>query len=366
MINLIKLDSDSSSQSSESSDNQFLLLEDSSSSDSNSSSSQSSCDCVGNCLCQIHQVNMISGENNFLIEIIESILDPNLQKEYFKKFLEIQKQSNQKSLENNNNYNLKTVLDKFSSKLKSVGIQDLQHEISEIKLQINIMLVQNEDLDLRLKVLEKGKIQIEETKEEEQLEGESSQLFVNAITKMIRQKWHIKIRIFIKPDFSKNIIALVDSGADINCIQEGLIPSEYFEKTIQRIVGANKQALGVEYKVSNVHVCNKNVCYKISLLLVKDMNKEMILGTPFLSLLYPLTVDKEGIKTIYENQEICFYFLNALEIKELNFVDNQINLIQNKKQQIKFLGKEIHHKIIEENLLNKDIQTKVEKIKKTN
>ena len=203
MINLIKLDSDSSSQSSESSDNQFLLLEDSSSSDSNSSSSQSSCDCVGNCLCQIHQVNMISGENNFLIEIIESILDPNLQKEYFKKFLEIQKQSNQKSLENNNNYNLKTVLDKFSSKLKSVGIQDLQHEISEIKLQINIMLVQNEDLDLRLKVLEKGKIQIEETKEEEQLEGESSQLFVNAITKMIRQKWHIKIRILSSLIFQK-------------------------------------------------------------------------------------------------------------------------------------------------------------------
>ena len=82
------------------------------------------------------------------------------------------------------------------------------------------MLNQNEDLDLRLKVLEKGKIQIEETKEEEQLEGESSQLFVNAITKMIRQKWHIKIKNFIKPNFSKNIIALVDSSADINYIQE--------------------------------------------------------------------------------------------------------------------------------------------------
>ena len=32
------------------------------------------------------------------------------------------------------------------------------------------------------------------------------------------------------------------------------------------------------------------------------MNKEMILGTPFLSLLYPLTVDEKGIKTFYENQ----------------------------------------------------------------
>ena len=93
------------------------------------------------------------------------------------------------------------------------------------------------------------------------------------------------------------------------------------------------------------------------------MNKELILGTPFLSLLYPLTVYEEGIKTVYENQEICFYFLNTLETKELNSVNKQINLIQKKKQQIKFLGKEIHHKIIEENLLNKDIQIKVEKIK---
>ena len=116
--------------------------------------------------------------------------------------MEIQKRSNQKSLENNNNYNLKTVLEKFSSKPKTVGVQDLQHEISEIKLQINTMLVQNEDLDLRLKALEKGKGQIEESKEEEQLEeGESCQLFVNTITKMIRQKWHIKIRIFIKPNY---------------------------------------------------------------------------------------------------------------------------------------------------------------------
>ena len=171
---------------------------------------------------------------------------------------------------------------------------------------------------------------------------------------MIRQKWHIKIRIFIKLDFSKDIIALVDSGADINCIQEGLIPLGYFEKTLQRVVGANKQALQVKYKVSNVHVCNKNICYKISLLLVKDMNKEMILGTPFLSLLYPLTVDKEGIKTIFEKQEIGFYFLNAPEIKELNSIDNRVNLIQKKKQQIKFLGKEIHHRRIEENLLNKN------------
>ena len=74
-------------------------------------------------------------------------------------------------------------------------------------------------------------------------EGESSQLFVNTITKMITQKWHIKIKLFVKPDFSQELIALVDSGADINCIQEGLILIKYFEQTLQTVVGANKQPL---------------------------------------------------------------------------------------------------------------------------
>ena len=87
MINLIKTESDSSSYSpmETSSDNRFLLIEKSSSNESTSSSSQSSCDYVENCLCQIKQVNMISSESNFLIEIIENIPDKELQREYFKK-----------------------------------------------------------------------------------------------------------------------------------------------------------------------------------------------------------------------------------------------------------------------------------------
>ena len=35
---------------------------------------------------------------------------------------------------------------------------------------------------------------------------------------MITQKWHIKVKFFIKPDFSKKNLALVDSSVDINCV----------------------------------------------------------------------------------------------------------------------------------------------------
>ena len=130
---------------------------------------------------------MISNESNLLIEIIENIPDKELQNEYFKRYLVMQKQNKNEKLENNNQLSLKTVLDRFTSKPKSVGIHDLQNEISQIKFQINSMLIQNEDLEIRLKTLEKGK-NPEDIENIQLEEGESSQLFVNTITKMITQK----------------------------------------------------------------------------------------------------------------------------------------------------------------------------------
>ena len=83
---------------------------------------------------------------------------------------------------------------------KSAGIQDLQNEISQIKLHINKRQNQNQDIETRLQMLEHAKLQTIENIENEQLEeGESSQLFVNTIIRMSTQKWQL----FIKPDFSK-------------------------------------------------------------------------------------------------------------------------------------------------------------------
>ena len=166
-------------------------------------------------------------------------------------------------------------------------------------------------------MLENEKIQIiEKNDNNKQLEGESSQLFVNSITKMLTQKWHIKVKLFIKPDFCKEFLAFVESGADINCVQEGLTPTIYSEKTYQGVVSASSKPLAIDFKISNVHICNQNVCYKTSFLLVRDMNKEIILGTPFLALLCHFKINDEGIKTVYKGQNICFKFINSLKIKE--------------------------------------------------
>ena len=65
----------------------------------------------------------------------------------------------------------------------------------------------------------------------------------------------------------------------------------------------------------------------------------------FILIFYPFKVDDEEVKTIYKGKT-----------KVLNIFQNEkVNLIERKKQHIKFINKEIHYKRIEENILQNDI-----------
>ena len=55
--------------------------------------------------------------------------------------------------------------------------------------------------------------------------------YLNIINKVIFQKWEVFLAIVINDKFVLNTIALIDSGASMNCIQEGLIPTRFYEKT---------------------------------------------------------------------------------------------------------------------------------------
>ena len=66
---------------------------------------------------------------------------------------------------------------------------------------------------------------------------DNSQL--SLIHKLIPPKWFTKVKIVISLDYHFTVIAVIDSGADMNCIQEGLIPSKYFEKSTERLVSTN-------------------------------------------------------------------------------------------------------------------------------
>ena len=87
----------------------------------------------------------------------------------------------------------------------------------------------------------------------------------------------------------------------------------------------------------------------------KNISHQIVLRTPFLTQLYPFQIDSKGLHTKHKDQQILFEFVKGIEIKEINQLQDKINLLQSKQQQVKFLQKEIQYKRIEENLKSKHL-----------
>ena len=158
---------------------------------------------------------------------------------------------------------LEKIYNRFTKSKKEVTVNDLQKEIKETKSKVNsleqevtILRVDHSFLDQRLKHLENTSHQgneegtsfqnpfddeVDETVNPtaETVQEESSEKFLETINRINFQKWHSKVRIVISKDFEFEVISLIDSGADLNCIQEGIIPSKYFKKTRERLTSAS-------------------------------------------------------------------------------------------------------------------------------
>jgi hypothetical protein len=67
------------------------------------------------------------------------------------------------------------------------------------------------------------------------------------------KKWYSKVTIVIN-DFKLNVIALIDSGADLSCIQEGLIPTKYYSKSKEVLRSASGSKMHINYELNNAHV----------------------------------------------------------------------------------------------------------------
>ena len=75
-------------------------------------------------------------------------------------------------------------------------------------------------------------------------------MFMGLINKIKIQNFYINIKIIIN-DFVLETMALFDTGADSNCILEGLIPTKFFEKTSEKLSTTNGSKLKINFKLSN-------------------------------------------------------------------------------------------------------------------
>ena len=139
-------------------------------------------------------------------------------------------------------YRFKDIMQQFEVQ-DPVTIQDLQLEIKQIKTQIGELMAFTQSLDFKLQNIETQGVSLT-PQTSKYLDN-----FVNSMTIVQKQEWYTKITLKIDPDYQSTFIALIDSRADLNCIQEGLIPTVYFVKTSQKLSTASNVPLKVQYKI---------------------------------------------------------------------------------------------------------------------
>ena len=96
------------------------------------------------------------------------------------------------------------------------------------------------------------------------------------------------------------------------------------------------------------------------------MIDRVILGNPFMCLLYPFITDSEGITTHPFGQPVKLKFLRSPEPREISSlqevsISKTLNLIKAKTQHLKYLSAELSYKRIDEQLACKSYQAEIRK-----
>ena len=146
----------------------------------------------------------------------------------------------------------------------------------------------------------------------------------------------IWITLILSTDFQIDTVALFDTGADLNCIKEIIIPNRFHKKTHERLSAANNSKLKITSKV-DASIPNDGFEFKTSFLLTNDIHHAVILGTPFINLITPYTVDYDGITFKAKNKKLKFSFIEKPKTRNLNIVkacsvyQNHVNVLLKKK-----------------------------------
>ncbi|KAK2979079.1 hypothetical protein RJ640_026029 [Escallonia rubra] len=305
-------------------------------------------------------INVITSEESIILDLLDKIDDPEKKKQVIFKYLHGKQNpstpnTSRQSHAIGNTFNFSTVMDRLQVvEHKGPTIQDLQGEILSLKRDVKT-------LSTRISLLELHNIEEVGSEEDELYLKDNNVLMIDSdfiketnspslpelkdheilnIDRVIFQKWYVSIKVVINKDFTYEGISLIDSGADLNCIKEDIVPTKYCETTRQALTIANNGRMKINYKISNSWVCNDGICLKTHFIVVRSLSQFIILGTHFLSLLNPMTIDDKGIHSNALEHDICFKFVNPPQEqvihslkKELIFRQNQICFL---KEDLKF------------------------------
>ena len=180
---------------------------------------------------------------------IDKIEDASTKRKMIEYYLSTFKKEEESPLPNYLPYSLKKVLDD----MKEINSSTIEKPstLPHLKGEINILKKEIQEIKNRLSHVEASSSSISPPSISEK------DNFLTLIDNVTFQKWYINISIIIDKDFILKDIVLVESGADINCIKEGLVPTKYFHKITQSPTTADSSKLKIKFKLSNTYICNE-------------------------------------------------------------------------------------------------------------
>ncbi|CAL9002903.1 unnamed protein product [Prunus brigantina] len=239
-------------------------------SDSQSSSPNIQIGCKDKCCSRLKSISVLTKQEEqeeLLIDLISKIENPELKSEYLKKLRKvISNESPSQSVPQP--ISLNSTLEKFAKK-KEVTLQDLHLEVKIVKKEIAELKQMSHKLQHENSAIKKDLVHLMEKESSSQSESPKSQSesphnsdeepsdnqqVVNLIRQVNFRKWYSKVTIFVK-NFEFTTVALFDSGADLNCIQEGLIPTKFYQKSRESLSTASGKSLQLNFELPKAHVC---------------------------------------------------------------------------------------------------------------
>ena len=128
-------------------------------------------DKIENCLCQ---VNVLTADQELLIEMIDQIEDKEVKAKYIRKIME-QSSKSKNYVPLSNTYRFKDIIQQFEVQ-EPIIIQDLQTEIKQIKIQIEELKNFSQHLDFKIQNIENKKVFLTPQT------SEDLDIFVNSMT----------------------------------------------------------------------------------------------------------------------------------------------------------------------------------------
>ena len=113
---------------------------------------------------------------------------------------------------------------------------------------------------------------------------------------------------------------------------------------------ANGEPLDTRYKLNEGYIQNNAYCIKNIFLIAQNITHDIILGTPFLTQIYPIQTNESGVHTKNLGNQISFNFLSAAKQRKVSLLQNssiykQVNLLQLKHNQISYLNNPLYRRL---------------------